>query len=140
MAHFAQLDDNNIVKQIVVVNNNVIKDETNTEQESLGIEFCKQLYGADTHWKQTSYNGKFRARFAVIGGYYHAESDAFMPMPKPYPSWTLNTSTHFWEPPTPHPWSIDRRSASHNYEWNEESLSWVQTGENKTILAMHSTI
>lgn len=140
MAHFARLDANNIVQQIIVVNNNVIKDETNTEQESLGIAFCKELYGADTIWKQTSYNGNFRVRFATIGGYYHPESDAFLPGPQPYPSWTLDANTHLWMSPAPHPWSINLRNAAHLYEWDEENLTWKLTGDNPTALAMHAMI
>lgn len=140
MAHFAQLDANNIVREIVVVNNNVITDENNVEQESLGVAFCKQLYGADTNWKQTSYNENFRVRYAKIGGYYHEESNAFLDNPQPYPSWTLNLNTHFWVSPVNHPWSVDRKNFANLYEWDEENLNWKQTGSNPTITAMHATI
>jgi len=140
MAHFARLDANNIVTEIVVVNNDVIKDSNNTEQENLGVAFCKQLYGADTNWKQTSYNGSFRVRYATIGGYYHETSDAFLNSPQPYPSWTLDLRTHLWMSPVPHPWSTDKKNFAFNYEWDEESLNWVKTGDNTSALGLHATI
>lgn len=66
MAHFAKIKDN-IVHAVIVVNNDVIKDENGVEQESIGIDFCKSLYGADTEWVQTSYNGNFRGKYAGLG-------------------------------------------------------------------------
>ena len=54
MAHFAELDDSNVVLRVIVLNNNVILDENGNELEELGIAFCKSLYGNDTNWKQTS--------------------------------------------------------------------------------------
>lgn len=66
MAHFARLNDNR-VEQVIVVNNEVLHDENGVEQESIGIDFCKSLYGEDTEWVQTSYNSSFRSRFANIG-------------------------------------------------------------------------
>jgi hypothetical protein len=66
MAHFARIEDG-IVREVIVVNNDVIKDETGTEQEALGVAFCKSLYGDNTEWVQTSYNATFRGRYAGIG-------------------------------------------------------------------------
>jgi hypothetical protein len=67
MAHFAQLDANNVVTQVIVVNNSVIQDLPFPESEPLGVAFCQSLFGIDTVWKQTSYNKSFRARYASIG-------------------------------------------------------------------------
>jgi hypothetical protein len=89
MAHFAQLDQNNIVTQVIVVHNNELLDN-GTESESKGIDFCKSLYGTDTVWKQTSYNGTFRKNFAGIGFLYNEMRDAFI-QPRPYSTWVLNT-------------------------------------------------
>lgn len=75
MAHFAEIDENNIVKRVIVVNNEVLLDENNVEQEHLGIEFCKNLFSGN--WIQTSYNSKFRKEFAGIGFIYDAENDCF---------------------------------------------------------------
>lgn len=76
MAHFAKLE-NNVVTQVIVVNNEVITDSNGVEQEQLGIDFCKSLYGQNTEWKQTSYNGNFRGRYAGVGMLYDSELDIF---------------------------------------------------------------
>jgi hypothetical protein len=80
MAHFAQLDENNVVLQVIVVNNNELMDGTN-ESEAKGIAFCQSLYGADTIWKQTSYNDNFRGVYAGIGYSYDPVLDTFVPPP-----------------------------------------------------------
>lgn len=79
MAHFAQLDENNVVKQVIVINNNELLTQkvatsddgyisvSTVESEKKGIEFCQSLYGAETRWVQTSYNGSFRGKYAGIG-------------------------------------------------------------------------
>ena len=67
MSHFAQLDENNVVTQVIVVSNDDIKDVNGNEVEEIGVAFCKKLLGADTNWKQTSYNNNFRVRYAGIG-------------------------------------------------------------------------
>ena len=79
MAHFAKLNQNNIVEQVIVVNNEVLLDENNIEQESIGIDFCKSLYGENTIWIQTSFNGSFRKSFAGIGSIYDPVKDEFDP-------------------------------------------------------------
>jgi len=83
MAHFAQLDENNTVLQVIVIHNNELVVEKQTvvnengsvsvtvvESEEKGMDFCKSLYGADTNWVQTSYNGSFRGKYAGIGDTY----------------------------------------------------------------------
>ena len=76
MAHFVKLE-NNIVTQVIVVNNEVITDSNGVEQEQLGIDFCKSLFGKDTEWIQTSYNGNFRGTYAGAGMIYDPISDEF---------------------------------------------------------------
>lgn len=76
MAHFAEIKDS-VVQRVIVVNNEVITDENGIEQEALGIAFCKSLFGEDTEWKQTSYNGNFRGIYAGIGMLYDSEQDIF---------------------------------------------------------------
>ena len=66
MAHFARIN-NGMVGEVIVVNNEVLHDENGVEQESIGIDFCKSLYGADTQWVQTSYNATFRGKYASSG-------------------------------------------------------------------------
>ena len=77
MAHFAELDNNNIVQRVIVVGNDVLKDVTGQENEALGKAFCQSLLGGD--WVQTSYNGKFRKMYAGIGYRYVPDEDVFLP-------------------------------------------------------------
>jgi hypothetical protein len=75
MAHFAKLE-NGIVRQVIVINNEVLKDENGIEQESIGAQFCADTFGGE--WKQTSYNATFRGRFAGPGMIYDAQLDEFI--------------------------------------------------------------
>ena len=120
MAHFAELDSNNVVKRVIVVSNSEITDGNGNEIENDGILYCQRLYGDDTRWKQTSYNSNMRKRHAGIGMIYNQELNAFI-SPKPYASWTLNYDTAEWDPPIPHP-----ESETEKYAWNEENQSWDQ--------------
>jgi hypothetical protein len=115
MAHFAQLDVNNVVTQVIVVSNKDTSDANGVEKESIGIAFCERLFGGN--WKQTSYNGNMRKNYAGIGYTYNADIDAFVP-PKPFASWVLNNDTAQWDAPVPRPevglWA-----------WDEETQQWV---------------
>lgn len=117
MAHFAQLDENNVVTQVIVVSNSDCQ-INGVESEEAGVVFCKTLFGADTKWKQTSYNGNQRKNYAGIGFTYDAGRDAFIP-PKPYASWILNEDTCQWDAPVPHP------NDEQIYRWDEYTVSWV---------------
>lgn len=98
MAHFAELDANNVVLRVVVISNDDCKDESGVEQEQLGIKRCLELFKTGT-WLQTSYNGKFRKNYAGIGGTYDAQRDAFIP-PKPDgEGWVLDEVTCDWVNP-----------------------------------------
>lgn len=79
MAHFAELDENNVVKQVIVVHNNELLDN-GVESEAKGIQFCQSLFGGN--WIQTSYNGNIRKNYAGIGYTYDSVRNAFIP-PKP---------------------------------------------------------
>jgi len=116
MAHFAKLDSNNVVEQVIVVNNDVLLDSEGNESEQLGVNFCKSLYGQDTTWIQTSYNGNMRVRYAGFGMSYDALNNVFI-TEQPFPSWTLD-SNFDWQPPTPYP------TDGKTYSWNEDTLSW----------------
>ena len=98
MAHFAQLDENNLVMNVVVIDNNVIENLPFPESEPLGVAFCQSLYGQETVWKQTSYTASFRYNYA--GAYYTFDASAspngaFIP-PQPLPSAVLDTTTYQW--------------------------------------------
>jgi hypothetical protein len=120
MTHFAKLDENNIVTEVIVVNNEVITDENGNENEQLGIDFCKQLFGEETKWVQASYNGNFRKKYPAIGDTYNQDLNAFI-IPKLYPTWVLNLETCDWEPPIPKPDVSENQVAL----WNEENQQWV---------------
>lgn len=77
MAHFAQLNENKEVINIIVVANNDCLDSNGNESESVGIAFCKSIFGDDTNWVQTSYNGNFRGRYAGLGDIYDNVNDIF---------------------------------------------------------------
>jgi hypothetical protein len=121
MAHFAQLDQNNVVTEVIVVNNATIDNLPFPESEPVGVAFCQSLYGVETVWAQTSYNATFRYNYAGNGYIFYPDATpdgAFSP-PQPYPSWILNTSTYQWEAPVPYP------DDGKLYYWDEATLSWV---------------
>jgi hypothetical protein len=117
VAHFAELNDNNVVTRVIVVDNKDTMDESGNEVEAIGVAFCQDLLGG--RWVQTSYNGNFRVRYAGIGYTYDVSLDAFI-RPQPYPSWTLNSQTCDWDAPTPKP------DDDKFYNWDEATLSWVE--------------
>jgi hypothetical protein len=121
MAHFAKLDDFNKVLAVHVVNNDVITvDGVESEQE--GINFLTNLHG-HTKWKQTSYSGAIRKNFAGIG-YTYDEAYDFFYAPKPYESWTLNTTTGQWESPVPRP-----SEEGKIFVWFEPNQQWIEINQ-----------
>ena len=122
MAHFAETGLNNKVLRVIVVNNNELLDDDGIEQESLGAEFCRSLFGGT--WVQTSYNGNIRKNFAGTGYTYDSDRDAFIP-PKPFDSWVLNEDTCLWQSPVAMPDDGER------YYWNEETLNWASVIDNE---------
>lgn len=81
MAHFAELDANNVVTRVIVVGNPDCLDENGQESEAVGVSFCQQLFGDNARWVQTSYNGNFRGVYAGIGYTYDEANDVFVPPP-----------------------------------------------------------
>ena len=122
MAHFAKLDENNIVTQVIVVANEDTTDTNGVEVEEIGVAFCKKLLGAETNWKQTSYNNNFRVRYAGIGYSYNETLNAFIP-PSPFPSWVLVEETADWVSPLgAAPTLTEEQITSRSfYRWNEEA-------------------
>ena len=116
MAHFAELDANNVVLRVIVVDNKDTADANGIEKEHIGAAFCERLFGGT--WKQTSYNGNIRKNYAGIGySYLPAPIDGFAP-PRPYESWNLDPDTCQWVAPVPMPTDGDK------YSWNEANQSW----------------
>ena len=119
MAHFAEIDENNIVTRVLVVGD---------DQEDRGQEFLANDLGLGGTWKKTSYNTQggvhvnggtpYRKNYAGIGFTFDEARDAFIP-PKPFNSWNLNEDTCLWEAPTPMPVEEGKL-----FTWNEETTSW----------------
>jgi len=129
MAHFAEIDENNIVLRVLVAPD---------EQEDRGQEFLAEDLNLGGRWKKTSFNTyggihknpetnepsadqtkSFRKNYAGIGFTFDEERDAFIP-PKPFPSWILNEDTCWWEPPIPMP------NDGGTWIWNEEQQQWEE--------------
>jgi len=141
MAHFAKLDENNIVTQVIVVSNDDCTDpHTGQEDEVLGIAFCKKLLGGN--WKQTSYNNNIRGNYAGIGYKFHSgvatlgvgSTDVFLPA-QPHASWTISTTEARWVSPLGDaPTLTDAEVAANKfYTWDESAYQadnttgWVLT-------------
>jgi hypothetical protein len=116
MAHYAQIDENNIVTQVIVIDNKDTADANGVEKEYIGAAYCERLFGGT--WKQTSYNGNIRKNYAGIGYSYNADIDAFV-APKPYASWTLDANAQ-WQPPVAMP------TDGKMYSWDEVAQTWVE--------------
>ena len=116
MAHFAKLDENNIIIDIVKIDNSVMLNDDGTESEEKGKVFLNNLFGEAT-WVQTSYNNNFRKQYAGIGYTYNLTNDVFIVPQGVYNSWTLDSNFN-WQPPVPKPDSEDI------YDWNEDTLTW----------------
>ena len=115
MAHFAELDSNNVVLRVIVVDNKNTADVNGVEQEWIGQAFCVRLFGGT--WKQTSYNRNFRKNYAGIGYTYDPVLDAFI-SPQPNPQCILDPDTCTWNcPPT--------STNGENYVWDSDLKTWV---------------
>ena len=113
MAHFAQLNTDNIVTQVIVIDNSDMLDENGIESEAIGAALCDSLIAGT--WVQTSYNATFRGNYAGVGFSYNSAFDVFMP-PKPYASWVRDVAT--WVAPIPYP------TDGKEYIWHEDTLTW----------------
>ena len=127
MAHFAQIDENNVVINITTINNENILDKNGNEDESIGIAFCKNIFGENTSWVQTSYSGKIRKNYAGVGYAYDKIRNAFIP-PRIFQSWLLDENTCKWVSPVPYPSDgfTDGKLNEKVYEWDEINLKWVE--------------
>tara|TARA_Y100001970_G_scaffold207431_1_gene252702 strand:- start:295 stop:741 length:447 start_codon:yes stop_codon:yes gene_type:complete len=141
MAHFAQLDDKNIVTRVIVVSNDDITDSSGNETESIGVAFCQKLLGADTNWKKTSYNSNIRGNFAGVGHTYMtnvatlgvASTDIFINQ-QPHPSWSIGVGTARWYAPISGPPALtdSEMTAGKLYIWDEDAYN-ADTNNPKTV-------
>ena len=129
MAHFAQLDSNNVVTNVIVVGNDDTSDLNGVEVESIGIAFCQKIIGSDTNWRQTSYNDRMRGNYAGIGMTYMTNvatlgvgsTDIFISQ-QPHPSWSIGVGTATWYAPIPEPELTDeQRESRSSYSWDESA-------------------
>lgn len=142
MAHFAELDDNNIVVNLHKVENAALGDLPYPESEPVGIEFLRDLFGPDKIFKQYSYNMRagvhynedgttpsgqtgFRKNVASVGGKYDATRDAFV-LARPYPSWTFDETKCTWEPPVSQPPCEGEGADRICYGWDENQQKWIK--------------
>jgi hypothetical protein len=116
MAHFAKIGLNNKVLEVVTINNIDCMTPQGVEYEAIGVAYLQKLTGHST-WVQTSFNNRIRKNFAGIDYTFNFDLDAFIP-PKPYASWTLNSTTCQWEPPVPLPLEENM------YFWDENLKEW----------------
>ena len=135
MAHFAELDNNNVVLRVVVVGNDCVTSDEHADGEA----WCVNFFGGGT-WKQTSYNDNFRKQYAGMGYVYNASKNKFL-LPQPYDSWALDSSDD-WQAPVTYPagdqsayriswdednlrWLGTKRSDDSNYRWDADNTQWV---------------
>ena len=143
MAHFAELDNNNVVLRVVVVGNDCVPSDEHIDGETWCINFFK-----GGTWKQTSYNNNFRKQYAGIGYTYDAAKNIFI-SPQPYASWSLDANDD-WQAPVTYPtittygsndpldiyiiswdeagqkWTTkDNEDPVNNFNWDASALAWV---------------
>jgi hypothetical protein len=115
MAHFAEINESNIVVRVIAVADSDCGGGQYPQSDPIGAEFCNRLLGGV--WKQTSYNNNFRKQYAGVGYRFDAENDRFI-QPQPFPSWQLDDNGD-WQAPVPYP-------TEGNYYWDELAQSWVE--------------
>lgn len=108
MAHFAEIE-NNIVVRVLVVDNS---------QEHRGQDYLANELGLGGTWIQTSYNDNCRKQYAGVGYTYDFNADVFI-QPQPYPSWLLNAD-YDWVSPVPYP------TQGEHWVWSEKDLNWIE--------------
>lgn len=114
MAHFARLNAQQKVTEVLVVSNTI------ATTEDAGIAFLDTLFPGG-RWKQTSYHGTIRHQFAGVGYTYDLDRDVFI-APQPFPSWILNEVTYQWRPPIEAP---KNEQDERPYAWNESTQTWI---------------
>ena len=123
MAHYAFLDENNVVTEVITgVDENTVQTDLDGTEVGGTSEAWEAFYGnfRGQVCKRTSYNNNYRKNYAGIGYTYDAARDAFI-SPKPYASWVLDEDTCQWQAPTPYP------TDGKTYYWSEDDLAWTET-------------
>ena len=124
MAHFAELDQNNIVTRVLTGASEDVIDTETVFTEKFGKIFKRTSYNTSGGIHKNDQSKSFRKNFAGVGYTYDKNRDAFIP-PKQYESWTLDEETCWWIPPIPFP-----EDGTKTYEWNEEAQAWNEIKNN----------
>lgn len=121
MAHFARLDENNVVVEVLVVDNSAIQNLDFPESEPVGAAYLNSFLPAAT-WKQTSYNNNFRFRYAGLGYTFHLECGAHggFATPPEYDYFVFDVATCSWIPPVPKPDNVN------SYYWDDATRLWIK--------------
>ena len=130
MAHFAELDNNNVVLRVVVVGNDYVPSDEHIDGETWCINFFK-----GGTWKQTSYNHNFRKQYAGIGYTYDAAKNKFL-SPQPHNSWALDANDD-WQAPVTYPtittYGSNDPLDTYSISWDEDNLRWTATDHEDPI-------
>lgn len=118
MAYFADIGNDNIVRQVIAISNTDAPDPAPSHSEPLGQAFIRDVLGLPGNWKQTSYNGNFRKQYCGPGFRYDADADVFI-APQPFRSWRLDDNFD-WQAPVPMP------ETGGPWNWDEDNQSWVE--------------
>jgi|TARA_B100000035_G_scaffold138675_1_gene118190 hypothetical protein len=121
MAHYAKIDENNVVERVEKLDDFYEWTDTGELSEQNAIAYLRKIWGESTNWVKTSYNANIRGMYAGIGDIYRADLDKFVSAkPAGMDSWVFNEETLQWEPPIPMPPANEERT----WEWNEELQKW----------------
>ena len=130
MAHFAELDNNNVVLRVVVVGNDCVPSDEHIDGETWCINFFKT-----PNWKQTSYNHNFRKQYAGIGYTYDAAKNKFI-NPQPHASWALDSNDD-WQAPVTYPtittYGSNDPLDKYKISWDEAGQKWTATDHEDPI-------
>ena len=139
MAHFAELDSDNVVQQVIVVSDKNTSDSDGNESEAVGVAYCQSLYGSDTIWKQCSYTMKRRGIYPGNGSLYNSEMDIFH-LPSPFPSWVLQSDAS-WASPIEEPALTEEQESQGAFlTWNETAHQADNTKGWDVIIPPNTTI
>ena len=131
MAHFAELDGNNVVKRVIVVGNDVTTAAGPLGENDMHVDgetWCVNFFNGGT-WKQTSYNNNFRKQYAGKGYTFDAAKDKFI-SPQPFASWALDGNDD-WQAPVTYPTVTEYGDPAKKYfiSWDEDNQRWIATDQ-----------
>ena len=121
MAHYAQINEDNVVVRVSVLEDIYELDDFGELDLNKAERRLQKIHGEDTRWRKTSYSASWGGKFAGIGDTWNEELGKWIP-PRPFPSWSLNTDTLQWDPPVKRPES----SGNITFDWDEDLQNWIR--------------